>query len=85
MSAQRHFRYHALDVDDDRVLDSFDSQAEATDAVIRVGESIDLQPGQCHNYAVRIESLATGDTYDIPLEVRNTAPLAGPAVQPTPR
>jgi hypothetical protein len=65
----RPFRYHAVDVDLARTIDTFDTQAEATTAILRVGESIALAPGEKHAYAVRIESIASGNTYDIPLEV----------------
>lgn len=73
MSLPRRFKYHALDVDAGTLLDTFETQAEATSAIIRVGERVALAPGECRTYAVRIESLVSGDTYDIPLEVRNDA------------
>lgn len=70
MSAYRRpFRYHAVDVDLGRTIDTFESQLEATNAVLREGEAIELGPGEKHVYAVRIESIASGNTYDIPLEV----------------
>jgi hypothetical protein len=65
----RPFRYHAVDVDLDRTIDTFDTQAEATTAILHAGEAIALAAGEKHAYAVRIESIASGNTYDIPLEV----------------
>jgi hypothetical protein len=65
----RPFRYHAVDVDLDRTIDTFESQVEATTAILHAGESITLGPGEKHAYAVRVESIASGNTYDIPLEV----------------
>jgi hypothetical protein len=65
----RPFRYHAVDLDRGVVLGSYPSQAEATMAVLHEGESTDLAARERRRYAVRVESLASGETYDIPLEV----------------
>jgi hypothetical protein len=66
---QPRFRYHAVDVDGNVTLNTFSTQVAATQAVLEAGEAIGLQPGQTRTYAVRIESIASGDCYDIPLVV----------------
>jgi hypothetical protein len=65
----RPFRYHAVDLDRDVVLGTYPSQAEATLAVLKDGETGDLTAGARRRFAVRVESIASGETYDIPLEV----------------
>jgi hypothetical protein len=72
----RPFRYHAVDLDRGVVLGCYPSQAEATVAVLREGESTDMGVRERRRFAVRVESIASGDTYDIPLEVVANAPEA---------
>lgn len=67
---QRPFRYHAVDLDSDQILGTYDSQLEATNAILREGESIALKPGETHEFAVRIEAISSGHTYDVSLQVK---------------
>jgi hypothetical protein len=69
----RPFRYHAVDLDRDLVLGTYPSQAEATVAILKEGESGSLREGATRQFAVRVESIASGETYDIPLEVAGKA------------
>lgn len=66
---QPRFRYHAVDVDGGVTLSTFATQVDATRAVLEAGEAFSLESGQRRTYAVRIESIASGDCYDIPLVV----------------
>lgn len=65
----RPFVYHAIDVDGDRHLGTFNSQQEATVAVLRDGEDAELAPASSRHYVVRIQALATGSSYDVDLTV----------------
>jgi hypothetical protein len=65
----RPFRYHAVELESGAVLGTYPSQHDATRAVLEAGESVSLEPGEVKVYAVRVEAIATGETYDIPLEV----------------
>jgi hypothetical protein len=67
---QRPFRYHAVDLDRDLLLGTFESQLEATNAILVAGEEIHLGPGETHEFAVRIEAISSGHTYDVPLQVK---------------
>jgi hypothetical protein len=59
-----------VDVDGGVTLCTFATQVDATRAVLEAGEAFSLEPGQSRTYAVRIESIASGDCYDIPLVVQ---------------
>jgi hypothetical protein len=70
---KKPFRYHAVDLESGAVLGTYSSQQDATLAVLEAGESVSLDPGETKAYAVRVESIASGETYDIPLEVGQSA------------
>ena len=65
----QRFRYHAIDLETGGTLGTFGSQREATEAVLHAGNASELAPGAVHHYAVRIESIASGRIYDVPLQV----------------
>ena len=70
------FRYHAMDLDAEASLGTFGSQREATEAILKAGHECELPPGGSREYAVRIESIDSGSTYDIPLSVERLATAA---------
>jgi hypothetical protein len=78
----RPFRYHAVDANNGQVLGTYGSQQEATTRILHEGESIAIGPGETRDYVVRIETIATGETYDVPLQVEAPAPVDGHEADP---
>lgn len=70
---EQPFRYHAIACDGQTLLGTFDTQPEATKAVLRHGEQVALAPGQSKAYIVRIESKESGNCYDIEIQVEAPA------------